>query len=86
VVFKTGGILFGLRPVAAASDRFDSTRVGLDHLSFSVTSTGELHAIAARLEQAGVEHGEVEELGGFGIAILSFSDPDGLHLELSAPL
>jgi glyoxylase I family protein len=77
VVFQTNGILFGLRPVADASDRFDSKRVGLDHLSFSVLSVDELHAVATRLEEAGVDHGEVKELGGFGIAILSFSDPDG---------
>jgi catechol 2,3-dioxygenase-like lactoylglutathione lyase family enzyme len=86
VIFQTNGILFGLRPVAESSDRFDSTRVGLDHISFSVKSVDELHAAAARLEQAGVEHGEVKELGDFGIAILSFSDPDGVHLELRAQL
>lgn len=86
VVFKTNGILFGLRPVAEASDRFDSTRVGLDHISFSVPSVGELHSTARRLDEAGVEHGEVRELGDFGMAILSFNDPDGVHLELSAPL
>jgi catechol 2,3-dioxygenase-like lactoylglutathione lyase family enzyme len=86
VVFQTNGILFGLRPVAESSDRFDSTRVGLDHVSFSVASIGDLHAVAKRLEAAGVDHGEVKELDGFGIAILSFSDPDGVHLELSAPI
>jgi glyoxylase I family protein len=86
VVFQTNGILFGLRPVADAGDRFDSTRVGLDHVSFSVTSVDELHAAAKRLEEAGIEHGEVKELGDMGIAILSFSDPDGVHLELTAAL
>jgi glyoxylase I family protein len=86
VVFQVNGMLLGLRPVAEAGDRFDSTRVGIDHLSFSVASVDELHAAAERLEQAGVEHGDVKDLGDFGIAILSFSDPDGIHLELSAPL
>ena len=86
VVFQANGILFGLRPVADASDRFDSTRVGIDHISFSVTSLDELHAVADRLEKAGVGHGEVKELGDFGIGILSFEDPDGIHLELSAAL
>ena len=86
VVFQTNGILFGLRPVAEVSDRFDSTRVGLDHVSFGVASIDDLRSVATRLEGAGVEHGEVKELGDFGIAILSFSDPDGVHLELSAPI
>ncbi|WP_425301859.1 VOC family protein [Nocardia wallacei] len=86
VVFQTNGMLFGLRPVADAADRFDSERVGLDHLSFTVASVGELSAVASRLDEAGIEHGEVTELEAFGIAILSFSDPDGIHLELTAPL
>jgi glyoxylase I family protein len=86
VVFQTNGILFGLRPVADASDRFDSTRVGLDHVSFTVPSVDDLHAAAKRLEEAGVEHGEVKKLDAMGIAILSFSDPDGVHLELTAPI
>lgn len=86
VVFQTNGILLGLRPVAAASDRFDSGRVGLDHLSFSVSSIGELSQVAMRLDDAGIVHGEVTDLDLFGIAILSFSDPDGIHLELTAPL
>jgi len=86
VVFQTNGILFGLRPVAAAGDRFDSTRVGLDHLSFTVSSREELEEAAARLTGHGVPHGEVRDLLGFGIAILSFDDPDGIHLELTASL
>jgi catechol 2,3-dioxygenase-like lactoylglutathione lyase family enzyme len=38
------------------------------------------------LEEAGVDHGEVVEMPEFGIAILSFSDPDGVHLELTSPI
>ena len=75
-----------LGPVADPTDRFDSERVGLDHLSFSVGSLDELSSAAERLRQAGIEHGEVKELTNFNNAILSFSDPDGIHLELSAPL
>ncbi|RJO79880.1 VOC family protein [Nocardia panacis] len=86
VVFQIGDMLLGLRPVAPAGDRFDSARVGLDHLSFSVDSEAELHSVAARLAAAEIEHGAVTPLPQFGITILSFSDPDGIHLELSAPL
>jgi len=86
VVYQTNGILFGLRPVAAADDTFDSERTGLDHLSFSVSSRDALLAAASTLEERGIIHGEVMDLAGFGIAILSFSDPDGVHLELTAPL
>ena len=86
VVFHTNGILFGLRPVADADDVFASERVGLDHLSFTVPSRDALVAAQDTLEERGVPHGEVRDLPGFGIAILSFSDPDGVHLELTAAL
>ena len=86
VVFATNGMLFGLRPVAPGDDRFVSERVGLDHVSFTVGSRADLDAARGALAERGVEHGEVVELTDFGIAILSFSDPDGVHLELTAPL
>jgi glyoxylase I family protein len=85
-VFSVGAQLLGLRPGAESGDRFRSTRVGLDHLSLAVGSPEDLHAAAARLEAAGVEHGQVMELTGFGIAILSVQDPDDINLELTAPL
>ena len=85
-VFNANGTILGLRPVAEPGDAFVSERVGLDHLSFAVPSVAELEAAAERLAADGVTHGEITELAGFGIAILSFSDPDGIHLELTAPL
>lgn len=86
-VYQTpSGELLGLRPVAAAGQRFDSERTGLDHLSFRVDSYEDLAAARQRLDAAGVAHGEVTELPEAGLAILSFSDPDGIHLELTASL
>ncbi len=86
VVFATNGILFGLRPVAPGNDAFLAERVGLDHVSFAVASRADLDDATAKLQARGIEHGEVKELASFGLAILSFSDPDGVHLELTAPL
>ena len=86
VVFLTNGLLFGLRPVARSDDRFDSERVGLDHVSFSVASRQALEEAARRLEERSIPHGAIRELPTFGIAILSFEDPDGVHLELTAPV
>jgi glyoxylase I family protein len=85
VVYETNGILFGLRPVADLGDAFDSERTGLDHLSFAVATRADLDAASAALEERGIPHGEPRDLAGFGIAILSFSDPDGVHLELTSP-
>jgi glyoxylase I family protein len=86
VVYQTNGMLFGLRPVASRDDSFDSERCGLDHLSFAVQSRADLEAAISAFNDKGITHGEIMDLTGFGIAILSFSDPDGVHLELTAPL
>jgi glyoxylase I family protein len=85
VVYQTPqGTLFGLRPVG--SDSFDSTRTGLDHVSFMVESRADLESAASAFAEAGIEHGEVTDLTDAGIAILSFQDPDDINIELTAPL
>ena len=78
------GTLFGLRPVGR--DGFDADRTGLDHVSFAVGARSDLEDAAAALSGAGIEHGEVIDLAGAGIAILSFQDPDDINVELTAPL
>lgn len=80
------GTLLGLRPVAPSGQGFDSEHTGLDHISFQAASKDELQVARQRLDQAGIPHGEVTDLTDMGLAILSFSDPDGVHLELTAPL
>ncbi len=85
-IFQFGTQVLGLRPVADAGDRFDSTRVGLDHISLTVVSLDALSSAADRLTEAGITHGEIKHLSDFGMAILSFQDPDDINLELSAPL
>jgi glyoxylase I family protein len=81
-------LLLGLRPVDAerASDRFDPFRCGLDHLSFAVADRAELEAAVQAFQERGVEHSAITDLPPFGIAVLQFKDPDGLALELTAPL
>ncbi|WP_420119759.1 VOC family protein [Micromonospora sp.] len=85
VVYQTPqGTLFGLRPVG--EDRFDSTRTGLDHVSFAVADRDALVRAAEALDGAGITHGEVTDLTDAGQAILSFQDPDDINVELTAPL
>lgn len=85
VVYQTPeGKLFGLRPVGSA--RFDPDHTGLDHVSFAVESRADLERAAVALTEAGIEHGEVTDLGDAGIAILSLQDPDDINVELTAPL
>jgi len=85
VVYQSpSGALFGLRPVGGQP--FDSEHTGLDHVSFMVDSRDALVGARQSLDEAAIAHGEVIDLADAGIAILSFSDPDGIHLELTAPL
>lgn len=85
VVYQTPqGTLFGLRPVGDTD--FDSTRTGLDHVSFAVSDRSELESAKKALSDAGIPHGEITDLADAGIAILSIQDPDDINLELTAPL
>jgi glyoxylase I family protein len=86
VVMVRGSLLMGLRPMAPTGDRFDPDRVGLDHLSFSVASHDDLESAAVLLEEHGVRHGQITSLPSFGIDVLPFEDPDGVQLELTAPM
>jgi len=86
VVLIKGSLLLGLRPMAPAGDSFDPDRVGLDHLSFTVDSRAELDDALQLLEQHSVPHGEIVRLASFGIDVLPFNDPDGVQLELTAPI
>lgn len=81
VIYRLGDSLFGLRPVG--EDRFDQDRVGLDHVSFAVASRGELDDAVALLDELGIAHSGLKDIGpGF---ILEFRDPDNIALELFAP-
>lgn len=81
VLYQVGDSTFGLRPVGA--DRFDEDRVGLDHVSFAMNDVADLHAAARTLDEIGVAHGGVKDIGE--AAILEFRDPDNIALELFAP-
>jgi glyoxylase I family protein len=81
VVYDLGGTLLGLRPVA--TDRFDEDRAGLDHIAFRMGSKDELDAAAAHLDELGVRHEPIKDIGPS--YILEFRDPDNIALELTAP-
>ena len=86
VVMIRGNLIMGLRPMAPHGDRFDPDRVGLDHLSFGVASRADLEQAARLLDEHGVPRGEIASLPSFGIDVLPFEDPDGVQLELTAPM
>jgi glyoxylase I family protein len=51
-----------------------------------LTSRSTSEAAVQAFEEHGVEHSDITDLPPFGIAVLPFKDPDGVALELTAPL
>jgi len=81
VIYDLGGALIALRPVA--SDRFHEDRAGLDHLAFRANDKAELDSAAEYLDELGIDHEPVKDIGP--AYILEFRDPDNIALELFAP-
>jgi glyoxylase I family protein len=79
-----GGQLLGIHAHGSAGGAsFDESSVGLDHLAFTCTTRAELEQWAARLDELGIAHGEIDDQHyGSGV---SFRDPDGTALEFFAP-
>jgi catechol-2,3-dioxygenase len=65
---------------STASEPFDETRVGLDHLAFAVADRPTLDAWVAHLDALGVTHSGVIE-AHFGDTVV-LRDPDDIQLEL----
>jgi glyoxylase I family protein len=74
--------MFGLHQHHGGSDgkeTFDEHRLGLDHISFGCANRHELEEWLDRLDELGVEHGEiVDAFYGSGLA---FRDLDNIQLE-----
>lgn len=83
LVDSTGLVVALTRHHATGSgDAFDPTRVGLDHLSLRVDSVEALAAWAAWLDACDVANGGVQRDESLGSAVVAFTDPDGIQLEL----
>jgi glyoxylase I family protein len=81
VIYDAGATLIGLRPVGR--DMFDENRTGLDHLAFRLRNLEELNDAVQHLDDLGIEHEPVKDIGPSHI--LEFRDPDNIALELTAP-
>jgi glyoxylase I family protein len=84
-VFAIGGTLLGLHtfPEGIEDEPFSPRRRGLDHVAFACGDRDELVAWMRRLTELGVSDGEIVD-AHYGSA-LSFTDPDGLPLEVFCP-
>lgn len=79
LAFPDGAYGVGLVEHGAATDGpFDPTRLGLDHLAFTVGDRAEMDDWARRLDAAGVVHSGVLDIPTG--AICNFADPDGIRL------
>ncbi len=83
VIYQFAGGLLGLRPVAPGDDEFHEDRTGLDHVSFAVADVAALEHAIGVLDDLGVAHEGIKDLGD--MSILEFRDPDNIALELTAP-
>ena len=63
----------------ARNDVFDERRVGLDHLAFRIADRDELLRWVTHLDENGVKHSGVIDIG-FGPTVV-FRDPDNMQLE-----
>ena len=70
---------------AITNDQFDENRVGLDHVSFNVSSHEDLVQASQLLDERGISHGEIKDLADLGLYVMAFRDPDNIQLELTAP-
>jgi catechol 2,3-dioxygenase-like lactoylglutathione lyase family enzyme len=64
---------------------FSEFRTGLDHLEFLVATREELDHWAVRLDELGIVHSGVKELGYTANRMITFRDPDNIQLELFWP-
>lgn len=82
-VLSGGQVGVGLRQHPAADQGgFSPDRLGLDHVSFVVSSRAELDEWHAHLEGKGATVSPIAE-APYG-SVLSFKDPDGIALEAFA--
>ncbi len=78
------GLIMGFRAhdKGDAGDRFDETRVGLDHFALNVATRSELEKWTARLDELGIAHSGIKDVD-YG-SVITFRDPDNLQAEFFA--
>ena len=70
---------------ATGPDRFEETRVGLDHVAFAVEDADELRAWESRLRGHDVHYTSATPANTLeGALVVVFRDPDNIQLELIA--
>lgn len=83
VLMLGNGVMIGLQVHDATrpDDRFDETRVGLDHLSLACADRGEVERWLEHLDSVGIAHSGISSGPA---AVATVKDPDGIALEFFA--
>lgn len=78
------GVVLGLQAHerTAEGDRFDETRVGLDHVSIACADRAEVEAWLAQLDEVGEPHSAISAEPA---NVATCRDPDGIAIEFFAP-
>jgi glyoxylase I family protein len=71
---------------ANASEPFDESRTGLDHVGLVVPTRAQLDQWQRRFSEMGVTQSPIVDLEEYDVAVLVFRDPDDIQLELVAPI
>ncbi len=77
--WPTGLVIAVTAHEGTGSDRFDETRVGIDHLGLGCADEAEVRGWHQLLEDLGFEHGPIED-APYGWAVTA-RDPDGIAIE-----
>ena len=82
-MFFTGHFYLGLydHEENQKEKRFDEKNVGMDHISFAVSSLVDLEEALRFFDEHAIPHGKIEKLSN-DTYILSFRDPDNIQLSL----
>jgi glyoxylase I family protein len=80
---RSGMVLACTQHLAPTEGPFDVRRVGLDHLAFGVPDEAALAAWRAALDEFGIPHSGIHDIGY--AKSITFRDPDGIPLEVFLP-
>ena len=75
------GFFFQFRAAHSETPAYQRYAPGLNHLGFAAPTAQAVHAIRARMAEAGFEVPEIQDLGG--VTALFMKDPDGVRFEIS---
>lgn len=84
IMFSCGNFKLGLtdHDGKLTTGTFSEYNVGLDHISFTLSSNEDLEEALAWLDEQNIQHGDIKTLSNKS-KVLAFRDPDNIQLEFT---